>query len=49
MRPGNAEWQRDVALSYERVAVIEALQGARDGTPHIPPRTGHHRASNMAR
>jgi len=31
MRPGNAEWQRDVALSYGRVAVIEALQGARDG------------------
>ena len=31
MRPGNAERQRDVALSYERVAVIEALQGARDG------------------
>ena len=26
MRPGNAEWQRDVALSYGRVAVIEALQ-----------------------
>jgi hypothetical protein len=31
MRPGDAEWQRDVALSYGRVAVIEALQGARDG------------------
>ena len=32
MRPGNAEWQRDVALSYgRRVAVVEALQGARDG------------------
>jgi hypothetical protein len=27
MRSGNAEWQRDVALSYGRVAVIEALQG----------------------
>ena len=47
MRPGNAERQRDVALSYGRVAVVEALQGAGDGA--LPPKTGHHRASYEAR
>jgi hypothetical protein len=29
--PGNAGWQRDLALSLGRVAIVEAQQGARDG------------------
>jgi hypothetical protein len=28
--PGNAGWQRDLALSYGRVAIVEAQQGARE-------------------
>jgi eukaryotic-like serine/threonine-protein kinase len=28
--PGNAWWQRDLALSYGRVAIVEAQQGARE-------------------
>jgi hypothetical protein len=28
--PGNAGWQRDLAISYGRVASVEARQGARD-------------------
>jgi hypothetical protein len=28
--PGNAGWQRNLALSFERVAMVEAQQGARD-------------------
>ena len=28
--PGNVEWQRDLALGYGRVALIEWRQGARD-------------------
>jgi hypothetical protein len=28
--PGNADWQRDLALSYGRVAFIEMRQGVRD-------------------
>ena len=28
--PGNAGWQRDLALSFGRVAMVEAQQGARD-------------------
>jgi tetratricopeptide (TPR) repeat protein len=28
--PGNAGWQRDLALSYGRIALIERRQGARD-------------------
>ncbi len=28
--PGNAGWQRDLAVSYGRVAMVEARQGARD-------------------
>ena len=28
--PGNADWQRDLALSYGRVAIVKAQQGARN-------------------
>jgi tetratricopeptide (TPR) repeat protein len=28
--PGNARWQRDLSLSYDRVAAVEMRQGARD-------------------
>jgi hypothetical protein len=28
--PGNTGWQRDLALSYGRIALIERRQGARD-------------------
>jgi hypothetical protein len=28
--PGNAVWQHDLVISYGRVAMIEARQGARD-------------------
>jgi hypothetical protein len=28
--PGNAGWQRDLAVSYGRVAMVETGQGARD-------------------
>ena len=28
--PANADWQRRLAVSYGRVAVVEARQGARD-------------------
>jgi hypothetical protein len=31
--PGNAEWQRDLAVSYGRVALIERWQGARADAP----------------
>jgi hypothetical protein len=28
--PGNAGWQRDLALSYGRVAIVKVQQGARE-------------------
>ena len=41
--PGNAGWQRDLALSYGRVATVEAQQGARDDALEaLRARTGNH-------
>ena len=40
--PGNAGWQRDLALSYGRVASLQAKQGARDEA-----RAGYQRAKDI--